>query len=501
MKTILKTIGIIIGICLLLVATIVIAINTDFVQNKILKYATAKLSEKLQTKVEAESISINFFSLSADLHGVSLELPGKKADNLIDMETMRLKGKQVDIQRLHFRTDNHLPRKNEGKPKRGWFDAGHIDIMADLQLQINHLQKDSISASIIKGTAIDSISGFNIKDLRMDVTTDLKQMDVRNAVIQQGSTVIQIPEVMLWLPNKKDSTAMSYYTPEPLTAHVILQDISRLFTPALAQFTLPLELSVMAEGDADTMQFRDIKVNTEDEKLQLNAVGSIENLRSKYLLAISFHVDEMIVKRGMKSKIINQFPVKKFMMKQLDNLGEIRYKGDFSILRKREVFAGRIATEVGSLNLANLTLNDSTKIVSGKVSTTDMELGKAIDMKDIGKVEAKASFDFDISKERTALIRKQKGGKLPIGMVDAVVTEANYKKVKVKNVSVEIDSDGAEATGNLSISGRLADSRFIFTFTDTNEMQKMKVKPSLKVHFPRLNIFSKKKANNQDKTK
>jgi len=194
MKTILKIIGIIIGICLLLVATIVIAINTDFVQNKILKYATAKLSEKLQTKVEAESISINFFSLSADLHGVSLELPGKKADNLIDMETMRLKGKRVDIQGLHFRTDNHLPRKNEGKPKRGWFDAGHIDIMADLQLQINHLQKDSISASIIKGTATDSISGFNIKDLRMDVTTDLKQMDVRNAVIQQGSTIIQIPE-------------------------------------------------------------------------------------------------------------------------------------------------------------------------------------------------------------------------------------------------------------------------------------------------------------------
>ena len=74
MKTILKIIGIIIGICLLLVATIVIAINTDFVQNKILKYATAKLSEKLQTKVEAESISINFFSLSADLHGVSLEI-------------------------------------------------------------------------------------------------------------------------------------------------------------------------------------------------------------------------------------------------------------------------------------------------------------------------------------------------------------------------------------------------------------------------------------------
>lgn len=501
MKTILKIIGIIIGICLLLVATIVIAINTDFVQNKILKYATAKLSEKLQTKVEAESISINFFSLSADLHGVSLELPGKKADNLIDMETMRLKGKRVDIQGLHFRTDNHLSRKNEGKPKRGWFDAGHIDIMADLQLQINHLQKDTISASIIKGTATDSISGFNIKDLRMDVTTDLKQMDVRNAVIQQGSTIIQIPEARLWLPNKKDSTAMSYYTPEPLKAHVILQDISRLFTPALAQFTLPLELSVMVEGDADTMQFRDIKVNTEDEKFALKATGGIENLRNKYLLAISFHVDEMLAKNEKAEDIINQFVVKKFMMKQLKSLGDIRYTGDFSVLRKREVFAGKISTEAGSLNLTNLILNDSTKFVSGTVSTTDLELGKAIGMEDIGKVEAKATFDFDISKERTALIRKQKGGKLLIGAVDAFVTEANYKKVKVKNISVEIDSDGAEATGNLSISGRIADSRFAFTFTDTNEMQKMKVKPGLKIHFPRLNIFSKKKANSQDKTK
>nr|MCR4808524.1 hypothetical protein [Prevotella sp.] len=435
----------------------------------------------------------NVFTFSASLYGVQVELPKGKAATQVGIESLKLRGKRVDIKGLHFKTDNHKPRKNVGKPKRGWFDAGHLDLTADLRLRVNHLQKDSIVASIVEGTVVDTVSGFDIRDLRLKVTTDLHKLHVTDAVIQQGNTIINIPGAEVQLPSKKKGIALQFHTTEPLTAHVILQDISHLFAKALSEFVMPLQLSVMVKGQQDGMEFDDIVVKTEDDMFHLNATGGIENLRNKYLLNISFHVDEMLAKQGMAHRIIDQFVVKKFMMEQLDRLGDVRYTGDFSVLRKREVFSGKIATAAGQLNISELVLNDSTKYVSGLVSTNDLQLGDVLGMKDIGRVAATASFECDISKQRTAEMRKIKGGKLPIGTAEARVQEASYKKVKAKNIDVTIVSDGALAQGRLQADGRFAKSSVSFSFEDTKEMHKMKIRPGLKVYFPKIKkLFSKK---------
>ena len=43
-----------------------------------------------------------------------------------------------------------------------------------------------------------------------------------------------------------------------------------------------------------------------------------------------------------------------------------------------------------------------------------------------------------------------------------------------------IDSDGAEAKGSVTLQGSLTDLMLEFMFTNTEEMHKMKVKPHLK---------------------
>ena len=125
-----------------------------------------------------------------------------------------------------------------------------------------------------------------------------------------------------------------------------------------------------------------------------------------------------------------------------------------------------------------------TKYVLGTVSTDSFILGKVMDMPDIGKIACKANFKFDISKPRTAQMRKQKGGKLPIGEVTAEVDEAKYKKIKVRNMLVTMVSDGAVADGKLTVKGKRVDVLCGFTFTNTDAMSKMKVKvkPGLKLH-------------------
>ena len=180
-------------------------------------------------------------------------------------------------------------------------------------------------------------------------------------------------------------------------------------------------------------------------------------------------------------RVINQFPVKKFMMKQLHNLGRIGYHGHFDVLWKKEQFAGQLTTVPGKLNF-NFALDELNKYVYGTARTDSFLLGKAMDYPDLGKIACKADFRFDISKPRTAQMRKQKGGKLPIGSVKAEVAEAKYKKLTVRNVFATIESDGAVATGNINIKGSRVDVLGSFTFTNTNEMKKTTFKPGIRFH-------------------
>lgn len=50
----------------------------------------------------------------------------------------------ISIDSVHWTTDNHLPHKRAKKPKRGWFDDGHMKVVAHLKVELTHADKDSI---------------------------------------------------------------------------------------------------------------------------------------------------------------------------------------------------------------------------------------------------------------------------------------------------------------------------------------------------------------------
>ena len=101
-------------------------------------------------------------------------------------------------------------------------------------------------------------------------------------------------------------------------------------------------------------------------------------------------------------------------------------------------------------------------------------------MKKLGNIDCSATFKIDYSKQRTAAMRKEKGGKLPIGEVKADVRSVAYRDIVLKNLHVSIESDGALADGDITLKGNMTDLMLEFSFTNTAEMQKVKVKPRLK---------------------
>ena len=408
------------------------------------------------------------------------------------------KGKHdVEVDGLHFALDNHLPRKNTGKPNRGWFDVGHIDVVANLQLTINHIGKDSVNATLTKFVAKDSLTGFNVKDLHFTVGATKQRACLSDVVVQQENTVLQFDSATVVLPSKKEGRRFSFQT-SLIKGKTLLKDISRPFAPVLKDFKMPLELSVLFSGTDTTLVFKDIEVHTPDKRLKIDAVGGIEHLNKKEDLDIRFHVNKMTAKGTVKQEIINQFPVKKMLMKQLEALGDISYVGDIHIPYRREEFKGVLGTAVGSLTF-NFAINENTKYVEGQAETRSIQLGKVLKMKDIGAVGLKGNFKIDIDKGRTARMRKQYGGKLPIGKVNATVYEASYKGVKVKNLLVDIQSSGAQVNGDISQSNKGLDWACTFSFTDIDKPSHFKIKPKVKVKLK--DLFKKKSKDKKTKEK
>lgn len=388
------------------------------------------------------------------------------------------KEKSIDIKGLNLRSDNHRPRRNTGKPHHGAFDDGHFDMIANLSADILYTGKDSITARLTRGCVKDTIGGIDLTDLKSDIAIIGKKVHLTNTVVQQTTTRLDIPKAELRLPDKKKGKTLSYDA-DSIYGRAILKDISKPFAPVLNKFTIPLNLRLALNGTDKGMNFRSIHINTDDNKLIINATGNLRDLTDGRKLNLHFFVHDMVAKPGIKDKIINQFTVKKYMMYQLYALGVIKYHGDFDILWKKQKFRGVLNTEKGDIDF-NFEVDGANKYLTGNVSTDSLKLGELFQLKRLGDIDCSASFCVDISKERTKEMRKEKEGKLPIGNVKADVKKVQYRNITLKNIVADIQSDGALASGDITMKGNLTDLMLQFTFTNTNEMQKMKVKPKLK---------------------
>lgn len=386
----------------------------------------------------------------------------------------------VDISDLGYATDNHKPHKRTGKPKRGYFDDGHFDVIAKLRLRLDHVAKDSVAAVLSDCQITDRMSGLDVKSLTLKATTDMKRLWLRDVVVKLQNTTLAFDKADMVLPSKKHGRTLAFHT-SVIKGRTLLKDISRPFAPVLGKFSIPLNLQTQMSGGPDGLYFSGVKVYTDKNELTIAAKGQITGLKDKYQLHVHFDVNRMSTTGGYAEKVINQFAVKKFMMKQLNNLGRIGYQGDFHVRWKKEQFAGRLTTVPGNIDF-QFTLDELNKYVFGSTQSKDFQLGKAMGMPDLGNITCQANFKFDISKPRTALMRRRLGGKLPIGHVDAMVDEAQYKKITFHHIEAEINSNGAVAEGNLAVRGGRIDVLCDFSFTNTNEMHKTNIKPRLKFH-------------------
>ena len=419
-----------------------------------------------------------------------------------DDEVGRLK-----LHRLHYTTDNHQPRKNAVKPKRGAltsgrassrsaeseqaplisrsigaFDTGHLNVWADLEAELHYMAKDTLFARITDGCVTDTLTGFFVKDLRALVNYIGGTAYVQDLAFSHQDTHVSIDSARMQLPNKKRGTRLAYKT-GTITVNTLLKDISTPFAPVLKNFTMPLTVTTTMTGHEDGMTFDNVHVTTPDRQLDIRAKGGIANLKDKEELSIRFDIANMHTNSTKVMEIINQFAVKKLMTDQLKSLKTIDYQGELGIYRKNERFSGCLATQDGDINF-KISIDETNKVIDGNIDSKAFNVGKAFNVKTIGDVALTGDFRVDISKERTAQMRKDKNGKLPIGTAQIQVKEVKLGKARLTDIFADISSDGATALLDVDKPGRVANTGFDIRYTSTTAGTKVKVKPKL-----RFNIF------------
>ena len=401
---------------------------------------------------------------------------GKKNEFTIQQLDIKRKNKEYrySIEGLQLATDNGTPRKNMANPRKGKFDAGHLNLSATLKGTACLIGKDSISVILSQGTIQDPETGINISDLHLNAGIMPRQtITLTDIALKQGSTTLAIERVHITLPDTTAARSLAYEA-ENITGQVILHDIAQPFVPALKNFHLPLQLSTHISGTANEIRIPWVQVSTNDKRLNVTANGRISNLGKGLRPIVNFNVTQLRSKQGMAEKVINQFIVKKLMMNQLRQLGDISYKGHFNVAQRCETFTGQLGTKAGTLNF-RFTIDGNNGRLLGSFNSPAIKVGQVMEMPNIGDVDCQAEFNIDISKMRTAKIRGNKDGKLPIGTVTALINDCSYKRTHVRNISINIQSDGTNATGDILQQGNRRQISCEFIYNENDPKHKLRI--------------------------
>ena len=431
--------------------------------------------KKKDNEDKSHKLNIDLKSARFDDADVSYRLAtNENSLHLGELKVSEFKeGYNFSIDSLNFKTDNNLPRKNAGNPNRGWFDAGHLDLVLSMKGKVDSIQDDNMSVTVDDCSVSDKTAGLDVKGLHLQARASNKYVHLKNIGLKQKQTTLSIDSAIITLPDTLTGQEFAYKT-SVITGHVVLQDISRPFAPILKNFTVPLKLKTRMQGNAQEMTFTDVKVSTEDNTLTIAANGHIDKMDKPRETTVSFDVQRMKTNTITAERIIKLFPVKRLMMDQLHRLKDITYTGHFDVVWRHETFMGDLATVAGVLNF-KFSIDENTKWLTGTLSSNAFDLGKVLEIKDLGNLSCNGEFQVDISKERTAKMRQDKNGKLPIGKAQITIDNCEYKKARVSDLTASVTSDGAVAEGDVLQYGRIADISTHYAYTHTSDYSHLKL--------------------------
>lgn len=525
-------------------------------QQWLLQESVGMLSEKLQTDVEADSLALHFFE--GDVHLYGIRVKDQSNEPLLGMDTLHVafnaqellrntvhvthiglyglqaqlnkdsldsnfafimqafkkkkkhqgnggvqkKKKQllqlvmdledlvVEDMRLKWDVKDK-PRKNIVNPSKGTFDANHIDLLLSLQAGVKQTADGGYSIDLQRMNLLDRASGLQFDNIRGNAVWKGNLLRLNSLYLQMPQSQISVDPLTFNIKEKR------FLTPFMIYAHVVLQDIARPLAPVLINFTTPIDVQALVSGSINEVHLKDIMFQTPDTRMNLMGQGVLSGITGKKeSLHLAFRDVDLNVDNEMLMQLVMHFAktVRLKMIRQMRKVGDVHYTGNFDVYHKKEVVAGRLITEYGDL-WTDFTLDDDTHFMHGFLDAQALQLGNFLNIKHLGAINCHIDFNFNISSKVPRPDTALPNGRLPQGQMKATVKNAKYRILRSKRIEATVSSDGSTATGSVVIPRIVSDLIVNFTYVQTDEEQRLKMRPKIKFHSLRdfFSLFKRRK--------
>ncbi|MCQ2239418.1 MAG: hypothetical protein MJZ73_09335 [Bacteroidaceae bacterium] len=382
------------------------------------------------------------------------------------------------IERMHVTwnvTDKMLHAQDS--PNAGIFDPNHVDLL--LNMRASARSEDNNYMLDIKQMSLnEQESGLKIDSLRTRAVWDTRMLHL-------DSLYVRLPNSWIHLgPLAFDPEDLGLAGPLDFRAHVRMQDISDAFAPAFSQFTTPVNVKGRVGGNLNNMFIDELEVHTPGNGFNLRLEGDLNGLRGgREAMNLQLRNIDLQSDNPTLMQLVDHFSTKMQlkMIRQMQALGNIHFDGKADVLPGRENISGNLSTEYGDVETA-FTINGRTRLMNGYLEFPALALGKFLNVRKLGTINGHVDFLFNLDARAARSHSALPNGRLPQGNLRATVHNARYGKFRVQRIEGDVESDGSTATGTVKVHRKLSNLTLKFNYIQTDEEQRLKVKPKFRLH-------------------
>ncbi len=429
----------------MLLVVLWIAIQSSFVQARLVAYATNVLREQLKTDVRIGKVDLRLFNrivlkdlFVADLRGDTLLAASKVSASLlkVSLRSQHIKFNRVTLNdaKINFLYDStgvlnltqllasfkkdtlpksdssmaisfrHISLENSNfcmikhsfEPKPYGVNFNNLQI-SNINLDVENLSiKGDTIAMTIEGMRFKEASGLVVNTLRADLSLSSSYMHFERLRLNSHGTSLQLSHLGFsyngW--DKMGDFLNAVKIDAVIDRSVVSTRFISFFAPDLNFLEETIKLQGVVRGTISDIRVRSLQLaygrNTFIESnFNITGLPDFDNsfLHFDIRRLTSTANDLRQVKNVQNGKALVQVP------KEIDNLGKISFTGNFSGYISNFVTFGTVATDVGTLRLDLAIRPDARKNTNfkGDISTGGINLGKLIGSEAFGSAKLMAS--------------------------------------------------------------------------------------------------------------
>ncbi len=512
-----------------------IGLSRSSVQNYIVKNITTELSEKLKTTVSINNVEFRLFNtfrlhhfyiedlqkdtlLFVESVDTKISLPNLLRKRIVinGIEINRLNGKyivdangktnfqfvidafkgkkrkekssasfemqvkNIQIKNSFFVYQNHRSLQNINKNKFNTSDIALKNI--NLDLDINYFKEDSVRATIRNISCFEK-SGLSLKNMKAKISGLKKGIDISDWTIILPNSEIEIDDFSIkydTIFDLNDFANSVKIKGKILSSKIFLPDFTA-FLPELKQLNKTAQISGKLQGRMPNIRVSDFLFQYENNTwLQANVdLSGITDINETFIFA---DIERLQLNKADMQDAIAKLLNEPFELPQaLNQLGNVRYKGNISGFFSNLVSYGNIFTNLGNIR-TDISVKISNKMqdirYSGSISSSNFQLGRLLSNKNFGKTS------FTIKTEGDKLAKSSLNG-----LIKGTLKEFYFQNYLYENIQLDGHYDrrgfdgkmvindeniGAKFHGLVDISGKIPHFNFDLKVKNAN-LNKLKI--------------------------